>query len=108
MSMAINAHCCVWCVQRNYRFFLLFVFTTAALDLYVDGWCWGHLAKLASHNVDGWWGAIHQGVSGPAALALIIYTLLALGWVPCRPPAVAHTTESALLASFLFFWELVV
>lgn len=74
----------VW-VQRNYRFFLLFVFTTAALDLYVDGWCWGHLAKLASHNEDGWWGAIHQGISGPAALALIIYTLLALGWVHAWP-----------------------
>lgn len=70
--------------QRNYRFFLLFVFCTTVLDLYVDGWCWGYLAKLASENDMGWWEAIHHGVSGPAALALIIYTLLALGWAPLQ------------------------
>jgi len=32
----------------------------------------------------GWWEAVHHGVSGPAALALIIYTLLALGWAPLQ------------------------
>lgn len=68
--------------QRNYRFFLAFVFTTSVLDGWVHGWCWARLAWICHHDPS------HPSLAGaiaqePAAIALVAYTLLALA---CAPP----------------------
>jgi hypothetical protein len=67
---------CSGCAQRNYRFFLAFVFTTSVLDLWVHAWAWVRLVYICRHaHVDLGTAIVQE----PAAIALIGYTFLALG-----------------------------
>ena len=63
--------------QRNYRFFLSFVFVTSAYDLYIHAWCWVWLAHLSSSLGISFADAISHSYDGPIAMALICYTVLA-------------------------------
>lgn len=62
--------------QRNYRFFLLFVFTTTALDVLVFVFAWLRLIWIVQHDPDkpSLGDAI---VREPAAMFLVAFTFLA-------------------------------
>ena len=63
--------------QRNYRFFLSFVFVTTVYDLYIHAWCWVWLAHLSRSRGISFGDAIGTSYHGPCAMALICYTVLA-------------------------------
>ena len=64
-------------LQRNYRFFLSFVFVTTVYDLYIHAWCWVWLAHLSRSRGISFGDAIGFSYHGPCAMALICYTVLA-------------------------------
>ena len=68
---------CSVLLQRNYRFFLSFVFVTTAYDLYIHAWCWVWLAHLSSSLGISLGDAIQHSYDGPIAMALICYTVFA-------------------------------
>ena len=91
-SRALNAGVCLP-VQRNYRFFLSFLFVTTALDCLVFAFCWVRLAYLTDHGSrPSLAGAIRQE---PANIVLISYTFLAFWWA--SPPV----SQGHLLAATL-------
>ena len=62
-------------LQRNYRYFLSFLFVTTALCCIVFAFCWVRLVYLTHHGSHpNLGGAIKQE---PACIALIGYTFLA-------------------------------
>lgn len=65
-------------VQRNYRFFYMFVFSTTLLCLYVHGFCWVYIRKIMGSENSSIWKAMAKT---PASVVLIIYTFLALWFV---------------------------
>ena len=77
------SHCALFS-QRNYRTFLLFIFTTSVLCIYVFACCLTQLflkhnelvddARTSGKPVGGLWGKTLADV--PAALALMAYTFL--------------------------------
>lgn len=70
-------------VQRNYRFFLTFLFVTTALDCLVFAFCWARLAYITQH-----YDKPNLGVAisrEPANIVLIAYTFLAF-WHALKPP----------------------
>lgn len=70
-------------VQRNYRFFLLFIFTTTALDVLVFVFAWLRLIWRVQHDPDqpSLGDAI---VREPAAMFLVCFTFLAF-WCVSNP-----------------------
>jgi len=65
-------------VQRNYRFFYMFVFSTTLLCLYVFGFCWVLIVKIRNEEQITIWKAMAKT---PASIALIIYTFIAVWFV---------------------------
>lgn len=65
-------------VQRNYRFFFMFVFSTTLLCLYVHGFCWVYIKKIMDSEKSSIWRAMTKT---PASIVLIIYTFLCLWFV---------------------------
>lgn len=65
-------------VQRNYRFFFMFVFSLMLLCLYVHGFCWVYIKKIMNSEDISVWKAMTKT---PASIVLIIYTFLALWFV---------------------------
>lgn len=62
-------------MQRNYRFFLAFLFVTTALDCLVFAFCWVRLVYITRHNdMPSFGTAIGRE---PANIVLIGYTFLA-------------------------------
>lgn len=65
-------------MQRNYRFFFMFVSTTTLLFLYVFGICWVFIVRIRDReNI-----SIRKAINSyPASIVLIIYAFLALLFV---------------------------
>lgn len=69
---------CSIIVQRNYRFFFMFVFSTTLLCIYVFGFCWVYVTKIMHSKQISIWKALTET---PASIALIIYTFISVWFV---------------------------
>jgi palmitoyltransferase ZDHHC9/14/18 len=68
----------VFSLQRNYRFFFMFVSSTTLLCLYVFAFCWVNIRKIMNaHDCDLWRAFLKSPVSG----ILILYTFVAAWFV---------------------------
>uniref|UniRef100_A0A0E0LXC2 S-acyltransferase n=1 Tax=Oryza punctata TaxID=4537 RepID=A0A0E0LXC2_ORYPU len=65
-------------VQRNYRFFYMFVFSTTLLCLYVFAFCWVYIIKIRNAENLSVWKAM---LKTPASIVLIIYCFLCVWFV---------------------------
>ncbi|KAA8533124.1 hypothetical protein F0562_033343 [Nyssa sinensis] len=65
-------------VQRNYRFFFMFVFSTTLLCIYVFGFCWVYIKRIVDSEHTSVWKAMTKT---PASIVLIIYTFIAVWFV---------------------------
>lgn len=62
-----------FCLQRNYRFFFMFIVSTTLLCVYVFGFCWVYIIKIRNSEDISIWRAM---IKTPASIVLIIYTAL--------------------------------
>lgn len=65
-------------LQRNYRFFFMFVFSTTLLCLFVFGFCWVYIKRIMDTEQTSIWRAM---LKTPASIVLIVYTFIAVWFV---------------------------
>ncbi|KAL9994889.1 putative protein S-acyltransferase [Helianthus debilis subsp. tardiflorus] len=65
-------------LQRNYRFFFMFVFSTTLLCIYVFSFCWIYIKKIMDSEDITLWKAM---LKTPASIGLIVYTFIAVWFV---------------------------
>ena len=68
----------VFLMQRNYRFFYMFVFSTTLLCLYVFGFSWVCIVKIRNAEQISLWRAMTKT---PASIVLIIYIFISVWFV---------------------------
>lgn len=67
-----------WLVQRNYRFFFMFVFSATLLCLYVHGFCWVYIRRIMDGEETTIWKAMTKT---PASIVLLVYTFISVWFV---------------------------
>lgn len=65
-------------LQRNYRFFFMFVFSTTLLCIYVFGFCWVYIRRIMQGEQTSIWKAM---IKTPASIVLIVYTFISMWFV---------------------------
>lgn len=65
-------------LQRNYRFFFMFVFSTTLLCAYVLAFCCVYIRKIKESEDITIWKAM---LKTPASMALILYTFITVWFV---------------------------
>lgn len=65
-------------MQRNYRFFYMFVFSTTLLCIYVFAFCWVYIVRIKDAEQTSIWRAMSKT---PASIVLIIYTFISVWFV---------------------------
>jgi len=69
---------CTIVMQRNYRFFFMFVFSTTLLCIYVFAFCWVYIRRIMEAEETTIWKAM---IKTPASIGLIIYTFVSMWFV---------------------------
>ena len=67
----------IW-LQRNYRFFFMFVFSTTLLCIYVFSFCWIYIKRIMDSEDLTLWKAM---IKTPASIVLIVYTFISVWFV---------------------------
>ena len=70
--------CLLIFVQRNYRFFFMFICCATLLCLYVHGFCWVYIKRIMNSEHTSIWKAM---IKTPASIVLIAYTFIAFWFV---------------------------
>jgi hypothetical protein len=65
-------------MQRNYRFFVMFVFTETILCIYVHAFCWVYITRIMNSEETSIWKAMSKA---PASIALVVYTFISVWFV---------------------------
>lgn len=65
-------------LQRNYRFFFMFVFSTTLLCIYVFAFCWVYIRRIMEAEDTTIWKAM---IKTPASIVLIVYTFISMWFV---------------------------
>ena len=65
-------------MQRNYRFFFMFVFSTTLLCIYVFAFCWVYIRRIMESEQTNIWKAM---IKTPASIVLVIYTFISMWFV---------------------------
>ena len=65
-------------VQRNYRFFFMFVLTSTIICLYVHAFSWVYIKRIMNSEETSIWKAMSKT---PASIALVIYTFISVWFV---------------------------
>jgi len=65
-------------LQRNYRFFFMFVFSTTLLCIYVFAFCWVYIRRIMEGEQTSIWKAM---IKTPASIVLIVYTFISMWFV---------------------------
>lgn len=65
-------------MQRNYRFFFMFVSSATLLCVYVFSFCWVYVIRIMHSEDTSIWRAL---IKTPASIVLIIYTFLSVWFV---------------------------
>ena len=65
-------------LQRNYRFFFMFVFSTTLLCIYVFAFCWVYIRRIMAGEQTSVWKAM---IKTPASIVLIVYTFISMWFV---------------------------
>ena len=65
-------------LQRNYRFYYMFVFSATLLCLYIHGFCWVYIRRIMDSEEISIWRAM---IKTPASVALIIYSFICVWFV---------------------------
>lgn len=65
-------------LQRNYRFFFMFVSSTTLLCAYVHIFCWVYIKRIMNSDDTTIWKAM---IKTPASICLIVYTFIAVWFV---------------------------
>lgn len=65
-------------MQRNYRFFFMFVFSATLLCLYVHGFCWVYIKRIMNSEQTTLWKAMAKT---PASIVLVVYTFISVWFV---------------------------
>lgn len=73
----VSEHSPIW-LQRNYRFFFMFVFSTTLLCIYVFAFCWVYVRRIMGSEDTTIWRAM---IKTPASMVLIIYTFISMWFV---------------------------
>ncbi|TXG54911.1 hypothetical protein EZV62_020167 [Acer yangbiense] len=68
----------LFCMQRNYRFFFMFVFSTTLLCIYVFAFCWVYIRRIMDSEETTIWKAM---IKTPASIVLIVYTFISMWFV---------------------------
>ena len=68
----------LFCMQRNYRFFFMFVFSTTLLCIYVFAFCWVYMRRIMDSEETTIWKAM---IKTPASIVLIVYTFISMWFV---------------------------
>ncbi|KAH7577159.1 hypothetical protein JRO89_XS01G0214100 [Xanthoceras sorbifolium] len=67
-----------YCMQRNYRFFFMFVYSTTLLCIYVFAFCWVYIRRIMDSEETTIWKAM---IKTPASIVLIVYTFISMWFV---------------------------
>lgn len=65
-------------MQRNYRFFFMFVFSTTLLCIYVFAFCWVYIRRIMNAEEITIWKAM---IKSPASIVLIVYSFICMWFV---------------------------
>ncbi|KAE9446037.1 hypothetical protein C3L33_21990, partial [Rhododendron williamsianum] len=78
INVVLNLNFHSFWLQRNYRFFFMFVSSSTLLCIYVFGFCWFYIIRIMDSERTSIWKAM---IKTPASIALIIYTFIAVWFV---------------------------
>lgn len=86
-------------MQRNYRFFFMFVSSTMVICVYVFAFCWIYIRRIMESEDTSIWKAM---IKTPASIVLIIYTFISMWFVGGLTAFHLYLISTNQVRNFLF------